>query len=338
MSLNQIYYDPTITFNVSSQSNIKANLFRCKNGRFDNVDTTTINGLPINGGNLPFLQPGDNFKILTSNAINQVEWSEDLVIRSDGSLNFDINSKLDIDKTTVDIYNKSVVNIIDSEINTSNNTIFNPINSRFDLTTTPINMVDSNLTITSSTNQLNYGIITPKISFAKSGALDNSSIDFYQYIDIEYRVLFQEKDTANIIDTMERILVTFCRIGKLVNVSFNNFKPFKLDEILAPVVGFIELRPGGVPFNYLKPSKPVFNLIGTYNTGDLLIYETGYYVVTTDLSILIYKSISADIPPGSDSNYFTVGSAQADIGLTTINQTNLFQEVNFHFSYYALDV
>ncbi len=337
MSLNQIYYNPNIPFEVSNQSNIKANLIKC-----NDFFTNTINGLPINGGNVPMLQPGDEFKILNSNAINQAAWTKDLGIRSDGSINFDRNSKMDADKTLMDIYNESIVNIKNSKIDIDDISEIIVNNSSVDITmsavkliNSPITTIDSDLTITSSTSRLDYGIITPKISFAKSGSIANSAIDFYQFISFTYRVFFQYAGVSTKYDTEQLIDVTFCRIGKLVNVSFNNIKPFKINGLMEDAVGYINLVPEGAIFEYLKPLKPTTNLIQTFISNEPNTPSIGYYVLTNELRIQIYRSVN--ILGENTSIYFNINSDQVDIGLVTEQQTFLSEDVNFHCSYYALD-
>jgi hypothetical protein len=248
MSLNQIYYDPTKPFNVGSQSNIKANRFRClsletdnivtENILADNLTVTEINGAPYQAGALPVL--GNENDLLMVKAGNAV-WSQNLVINAVPitfgefstfnclSNNFNVTSA----NFTMNVLTASIIGVINirstSTINfdDDNGNVSTIIMNGTTIITNSVNQTMNN----NSRLLVNNGAVildgttflqTPQVRFDAS---IGTSLKFYGEYRQKYEVTWDSLDGTpqTLVNGIEPTIY-FTRIGRMINMTIPRIK------------------------------------------------------------------------------------------------------------------
>ncbi len=287
MSLNQIYYDPTKAFEVSSSSNIKANKIKCIELESEIINTsrliaTNLNGV-VNINNAPY-QPGALPAITNNNDLlmiknGDVVWSSELKIGGN-EVTFQVNSNFYCYSTNVEVKGE-YLNIESTNIlltgtyNFSTPSIinYNGIGGRISLTDANIECDNVTIALNNASKIIvNSGIVdltgtsvlnTPKILFPTGlGTL----LKFYGEFVQQYKAYWSDLDNDDELISETEYNVYYTRIGKMVNMTF---KGFEIETTAQVIDKFFVLKPSlnSAELGFFEPNPTVISSCSIYVEG-----------------------------------------------------------------------
>jgi hypothetical protein len=333
MSLNQLYDDLKPDLEVGSTSNYKFNNIRTKTfqtttGRFDNVITTLINGLPVSGGGLPPITPADENSVMSVKS-GSATWTDDIIIADGGSLV--VNPTADINCygpstfyndvniagpfTFMNFYGGAQANFSNGGVNmTDSQNLLSGVSNTVNNGATYINNHNIGFTGNSLiTADLNVNIIVPNIKFNASGPSNDARLSFYKT-----EVISMQLSMVNVFNApfaLTSLNVYFTRIGRVIQM---NIKNERVTNMNGPFAGQLRLSSANFP-SYLKPDPLFSSLVNISNTHQPYAY-LAILQMQADGTIYISPTYNGAqfMSVTGDNSYVTDNNESFLLGLDTV--------------------